>query len=79
MMKPCSDGVSIDVRPSKRVSLDLPSLRETLSAEISNSSISIFYLKGEKVTLYKSGRMLIETRDMKLAEAIVDEIVKLFP
>jgi ribonuclease HIII len=81
MMKPCSDGVSIDVRPPSRFQIDLLRFIKELKgfrSEITSSSIAIFYNKENiKITLYQSGRMLIETRDLETAEKIVSEIIDL--
>ena len=79
-LKPCSDGISIDVRPPKRYQIDLKSLNlEGFRAEIVSSSIAILYSSNNiKITIYQSGRMLIETRDMDVAEAIFNEILNYF-
>lgn len=83
LLKPCSDGISIDVRPPKRYQLNLSKMKESslknYKVEIKTPSISILFNEDNiKLTLYQSGRMLIESRDMEKAEKIVREILNYF-
>ena len=82
LLKPCSDGISIDVRPPDRFQIDLLSLKnqqiDDFILKIVSSSIVILYTEKNniKITLYQSGRMLIETREMDTAENIVQSLLK---
>ena len=83
VVKPCSDGISIDVRPPKRYQLDLNSLSSMtipdFRTEIASNSIAILYSQDNiKLTLYQSGRMLVETRDIPVAEKIVEGVLEFF-
>jgi hypothetical protein len=85
IIKPCSDGVSMDVRPSKRFSLNLTSINfeshPQLKVEIKTSQVVILYFLGEnpiKTTIYTSGRMLIDNRDESLVKNIIHVVISRF-
>ena len=83
ILKPCSDGVSIDVRPPHRYQLHLLSLNTNLpkfyTSQVVTPSLAILYdPKKIKVTLYQSGRMLIETRNMEIAKEITKNLLEFF-
>lgn len=83
ILKPCSDGVSIDVRPPHRYQLHLLSLKEKLppnyTSQVVTPSLAILYNeKRIKITLYQSGRMLLETRDMEVAKVITRVLLDFF-
>ena len=83
ILKPCSDGISIDVRPPHRYQLNLVSLKsqlpEKFTSQVITPSLAILYNhKNIKITLYQSGRMLLETRDMTIAKEITKELLNFF-
>ncbi len=83
ILKPCSDGISIDVRPPQRYQLELTSLKKYLpdkfTSQVITSTLAILYSSEKiKVTLYQSGRMLLETRDMPLAKEITKNLLDFF-
>ena len=83
ILKPCSDGISIDVRPPNRYQLHLLSLKsqlpENFTAQVVTASLAILYSQNKiKVTLYQSGRMLLETRDMEIAKEITKLLLDFF-
>ena len=76
----------MDVRPSKRFSLILEDIKfdnhPQLKTEIKTSQVVIlYYLRSEpiKITLYTSGRMLIDTRKESLVKEIIEVILSKFP
>ncbi len=86
IIKPCSDGVSMDVRPSKRFSISLEEIdfdgHPHLKTEIKTSQVVILYYINKnqiKVTIYTSGRMLIDTRDEPLVKEIIQVVISKFP
>lgn len=85
IIKPCSDGVSMDVRPSKRFSLNLPSIdfetHPQLKVDIKTSQVVILYFLEEspiKTTIYTSGRMLIDNRNETLVKKIIQILITRF-
>ena len=83
ILKPCSDGVSIDVRPPHRYQLHLLSLTtqlpENYTSQVVTASLAILYNEQNiKVTLYQSGRMLLETLDMNIAKTITRVLLDFF-
>lgn len=83
ILKPCSDGISIDVRPPKRYQIQLLSLKEHLPEHFTSNVITpslaiLFDSNNIKVTLYQSGRMLLETRDMNAAKDITKKLLDFF-
>ncbi|MHA2366510.1 MAG: hypothetical protein ACXAC7_21315 [Candidatus Hodarchaeales archaeon] len=86
ILKPCTDEISYDVRPSKRYRLNLPKLIQITPKDftiaIATPAIAILYTSLDdqdlKITLYQSGRMLIENRDKKLIKSLVIKVMKLF-
>ncbi|OLS20411.1 MAG: hypothetical protein HeimC3_40640 [Candidatus Heimdallarchaeota archaeon LC_3] len=76
----------MDVRPSKRFSISLDEINFDsplqLKTEIKTSQVVIlYYLKKNpiKITLYTSGRMLIDTRKVSLVKEIIQVIISKFP
>ena len=83
ILKPCSDGISIDVRPPQRYQLNLTSLNNELpsdyKSQVITPSLAILYDPNKiKITLYQSGRMLLETRDMIIAKRITKVLLDFF-
>jgi hypothetical protein len=83
ILKPCSDGISIDVRPPKRYQLQLNDLKKLIptgfTSQIITPTLAILYDSyNTKITLYQSGRMLLETRDMDRAQNITEELLLFF-
>lgn len=83
ILKPCSDGVSIDVRPPTRFQIQLLSLKnqlpEKFTSQVITPALAILYDQNNiKVTLYQSGRMLLETRDMSIAKGITKKLLDFF-
>ena len=83
MIKPCSDGVSTDIRPPKRYQIDLASLNRSIpdnfKKEIITNNLAILYDENDiKITLYQSGRMLIDTRDQIIASSILKAMLDFF-
>ncbi len=83
ILKPCSDGISIDVRPPNRYQLNLLSLKDQVpdqyTSQVITPALAILYNPGNvKVTLYQSGRMLLETRDMSVAKTITKKLLEFF-
>ena len=83
LLKPCTDGISIDVRPPQRYQLNLLLLKDKLpdfyKSDFITPNLAILYNADSiKITLYQSGRMLLETRNMDLAEILTKEIIKFF-
>ena len=83
ILKPCSDGISIDVRPPHRYQLQLTSLNSQLpvdfTSQVVTSTLAILYSPAKiKITLYQSGRMLLETRNMELAKDITKTLLDFF-
>ncbi|MHA1989546.1 MAG: hypothetical protein ACW981_04980 [Candidatus Hodarchaeales archaeon] len=75
----------MDVRPSKRFSLNLTSINfeshPQLKVEIKTSQVVILYFLGEnpiKTTIYTSGRMLIDNRDESLVKNIIHVVISRF-
>lgn len=83
ILKPCSDGVSIDVRPPNRYQLNLLSLKDRVpthfTSQVITPALAILYNPSNiKITLYQSGRMLLETRDMDKAKTITKDLLDFF-
>lgn len=83
ILKPCSDGISIDVRPPVRYQLHLLSLKdqvpENYTTQVVTPSLAIIYSpENIKVTLYQSGRLLIESRNMEIAMEITKILLDFF-
>lgn len=83
ILKPCSDGVSIDVRPPHRYQLQLTSLNSQLpvdyTSQVITPTLAILYSPSKiKITLYQSGRMLLETRNMDMAKDITKILLDFF-
>ena len=83
ILKPCSDGISIDVRPPHRYQLHLMSLKDQIPehyrSQVVTPSLAILYNKNNtKITLYQSGRMLLETRNMEIAKEITKILLDFF-
>ena len=83
ILKPCSDGISIDVRPPHRYQLNLTSLTDELpenfTSQVITPALAILYNSNKiKITLYQSGRMLLETRNMAVAKDITKILLDFF-
>lgn len=80
----CSDGVSVDLRPEPPHQLEIESLNHNLPDGFSPVVITpkIAILKTQpveiKITLYRSGRMLVETREMEKAVDIARQLLHKF-
>ncbi|MFW9930608.1 MAG: hypothetical protein ACFFD1_14560 [Candidatus Thorarchaeota archaeon] len=85
--KPCSDGVSMDVRPNiplkKRINLKQIDfdIKSNFKSEIVTPQLAILYYLDPtpiKVTLYNSGRMLIDNRNEEKVLTIIKDINTIF-
>ena len=81
IIKPCSDGVSTDIKPKKKYRLNLKEIKNKdigdVSIEILTDRLIIMYYNNIKITLYDSGRMLVDTREKDLIRDIVQKISNL--
>ena len=85
-MKPCTDGVSTDIRPPFNLNLQLKEFltenNPDFKIEVVTPAVAIIYFpsspKWTKVTVYLSGRMLIDSRDKSLVTNIVSRLLDTF-
>lgn len=85
-IKPCSDGISTDIRPPTKMHLELAKFNANkhpdFDAEIITSRVAILYYltSGSKIklTLYPTGRVLVDTRNMDLAKIILKSLLDIF-
>lgn len=64
IVKPCTSGKAFDVRPAKRLSLDLSdvsaALKEPFDVRVSTPHVLFIACDSLEITLYKTGRLLVK-------------------